>query len=219
MEMSIHYVAFIDILGFKSIVEKERESGYKGEFLNRLYRCHKACGDIFNGSGMKLIQFSDSIVISQSYTRDGFVDFASAVSQYQLFLLDEGILCRGGIAVNKHYSESGFIFSPALIDAYKVESEKAVYPRIVLSEDLADLIFADHNYPSIICKENDGMIFVNYLYGVKRGDIENSLGSIIQTCLKNKNSSVMQKGIWLANYSDKMLGTNFSPSRFEANFI
>ncbi|HDS7364943.1 TPA: hypothetical protein QH505_003696, partial [Morganella morganii subsp. morganii] len=141
MEIKTYFVAFIDILGFKNIVEKERLSGYEGEQLNKLFDCHVECEKIFKEHGLDIVQFSDSIVISKAYDKESFHEFVFSVSEYQKLLLRKGFLCRGGIAVNKHYSLSSFLFSPALIDAYKVESEKAIYPRVVVSEDVINLVF------------------------------------------------------------------------------
>lgn len=214
MELKTYFVAFIDILGFKDIVEKERLSGYSGKQLDKLYICHEECTAIFKDHGLDIIQFSDSIMISKIYEKDAFHEFITAVSDYQKFLMRQGFLCRGGIAVNKHYSLSSFVFSPALIEAYRVESEKAIYPRVVVSEDVIDLVFPERNYPQTICKEYDGLFFVNYLNNENTSTIGGVISEIVANCLNNKNHSVIQKGIWLANYSDCLLGTSFSPQRF-----
>ncbi|WP_413676779.1 hypothetical protein [Pantoea dispersa] len=216
MEIKTYFVAFIDILGFKGIVEKERLTGYSGEQLNKLLECHLECETIFKEYGLDIIQFSDSIMISKIYERESFHEFISSVSAYQKFLMRQGFLCRGGVAVNKHYSKSSFVFSPALIEAYKVESEKAIYPRVVVSEDVIDLVFPDKNYPPTLCKEYDGLFFINFLYGECISTIEEFVSSIVTDCLNSKNHSIIQKGIWLANYADYVLNTEFSPQRFSA---
>ena len=126
----------------------------------------------------------------------------------------QGFLCRGGVAVNKHYNLSSFVFSPALIEAYRVESEKAIYPRVVISEDVIDLVFPEKNYPPTICKEYDGLYFINFLHDESISTIEHIISRIVTSCLGSKNHSVIQKGIWLANYSDYVLNTSLSPQRF-----
>ncbi len=216
MEIKTYFVAFIDILGFKGIVEKEKLSGYSGEHLEKLLECHLECEKIFRNYGLDIIQFSDSIVISKLYEKDSFHEFISSVSTYQKFLMRQGFLCRGGVAVNKHYSLSSFVFSPALIDAYRVESEKAIYPRVVVSEDVMDLVFPEKKYPPTLCKEYDGLFFINFLHGENISTIENVIYQIVTDCLNSKNHSVIQKGIWLANYSDYALRTSLSPQRFDA---
>ncbi|HHE4876659.1 hypothetical protein [Morganella morganii] len=214
MEIKTYFVAFIDILGFKNIVEKERLSGYEGEQLNKLFDCHVECEKIFKEHGLDIVQFSDSIVISKAYDKESFHEFVFSVSEYQKLLLRKGFLCRGGIAVNKHYSLSSFLFSPALIDAYKVESEKAIYPRVVVSEDVINLVFPEKEYPKNLCKEYDGLFFINFLYKENISSIGDVVSNVVANCLGSKNHSIMQKGIWLANYSDYILKTDLSPQRF-----
>ncbi|AZI88491.1 hypothetical protein EH164_16155 [Kosakonia sp. CCTCC M2018092] len=215
MELKTYFVAYIDILGFKSIVEKEKNSGFEGNLLNKLHACHLECERIFRLSGMDLTQFSDSIVISLPYKPEDFVHFATTVSVYQKHLIKEGILCRGGIAINKHFSQASFLFSPALIDAFYVESERAIYPRIVISNDVIDLLYPHGTYPDIICKEYDGLFFINFLNGETSDSFSQTLSELVNNCLGKADPSIIQKGIWLANYSDWALSTSFSPQRFE----
>lgn len=214
MDVSSHYVAFIDILGFKNIVEEEKLNHFDKGLLKSLYECHINSENIFKKFNIDLVQFSDSIIISKAFSRDSFEEFATAVSSYQILLLKNGFLCRGGIALNKHYSKSGFIFSPALIEAYKVESEKAIYPRIVISEDLIDFLYPSKTIPNFLCKEYDGLYFINYITNELDEETHQVLLSIIDNCITNKNPSIAQKGLWLAGYSDVVFQTQLCPSRF-----
>lgn len=201
MDVSSHYVAFIDILGFKNIVEEEKLNQFDKGLLKNLYECHISCEDIFKDFNIDLVQFSDSIVISKAFSKDSFEEFAKAVSLYQILLLKNG--CK-----------SGFIFSPALIEAYKVESEKAIYPRIVISEDLIDFLYPSKVMPNILCKEYDGLYFINYITNELDEETHQVLLSLIDNCIANKNPSIAQKGLWLAGYSDVVYQTQSCPSRF-----
>ncbi len=81
--------------------------------------------------------FSDSIVISQPF--DSFFDiseFVEFISKIQYTLLVEGILIRGGISIGTLYHSDKYIFGTAIISAYKLENEKAIYPRIIIDERL-----------------------------------------------------------------------------------
>lgn len=166
------------------------------------------------GKAVFNIQQQDTALISKAFSKDSFEEFAKAVSLYQILLLKNGFLCRGGIALNKHYSKSGFIFSPALIEAYKVESEKAIYPRIVISEDLIDFLYPSKVMPNILCKEYDGLYFINYITNELDEETHQVLLSLIDNCITNKNPSIAQKGLWLAGYSDVVYQTQSCPSRF-----
>lgn len=49
-----------------------------------------------------------------------------------------GIFCRGAITSGKLYHTKEMIFGQALIDAYHMEQELAVYPRIIINWSVAD---------------------------------------------------------------------------------
>lgn len=215
--MKIHYVAFLDILGFKSMVAREVESA-DGEYLGKLFRCHEKCMDIFKSDpSLTIIQFSDSVVISRPYEVGEFRGFVSRIAQYQRYLLDEELLCRGGIAVNQHFTNGTFTFSAGLIDAYTVESTTARFPRVVISPDVIDLVYPDKNTPLELLREDDGLYFIDYL-GITKTQrsksLSKTLGIVVANLSRSTQSSVREKGIWLANYSDALLGTTLTPQKF-----
>lgn len=187
--------------------------------LSRLFRCHRCAAAIFQDDpNCSVTQFSDSIVIAKPFDPDGFEWFACKVAEYQRLLLDEGLICRGGIAVNKHFSNGSFTFSAGLIDAYRVESTVARFPRVVVSQDLIELIFPDLNEcPDYLVREDDGLIFVDYV-GLFRdrdsGALKDSIAGIVETLTASKIPSLREKGLWLSSYSDVILGTQLTPARF-----
>jgi hypothetical protein len=91
--------------------------------------------------------FSDSIVVSVKVD-DNINEMASTLiinlAYIGAFLLEKGILFRGGLTVgNLIHIENGTVFGQGLIDSYKLESNSAKYPRIILS----DKLLKELNYP------------------------------------------------------------------------
>ncbi|QOQ75469.1 hypothetical protein IMF22_29090 [Pseudomonas poae] len=220
--MKIHFVAFLDILGFKALVDEEVRSG-SGEYLEKLLRCHQKCAEIFKSDpNLNIIQFSDSIVISRPYDASHFIPFITSIAEYQRYLLDEQLLCRGGVAVNQHFTNGTFTFSAGLIDAYNVESKSARYPRVVIAPDVIDLIYPS-SPPSVeIMKEDDGLYFIDYI-GVTKDErprlLKRAIRNIVNSLKFSDTPSIREKGIWLANYSDAILRTNHTPPKFEGGRI
>lgn len=218
IELKQHYVAFLDILGFSEMVLSDVGSENQPN-LTRLFRCHQGAASIFKDDpNCTVTQFSDSIVVAKPFDKNGFDWFVSKVAEYQRLLLDEGLICRGGIVVNKHFSNGSFTFSAGIIDAYQIESTIARYLRVVISRDLIELIFPDqYEYSKFLIKEDDGLVFVDYLGSFRERDSEKLISSVydvINRLMISKVSSLKEKGIWLSNYSDAVLGTKLTPSKF-----
>jgi hypothetical protein len=91
--------------------------------------------------------FSDNVVISWSDTPEqiawaGFKDdwlylildsalsILSAVAEHALRI---GLLVRGGFSFGSIYHTDGVVLGEALVDAYRLESKEAIFPRVVIS--------------------------------------------------------------------------------------
>jgi hypothetical protein len=167
----LRYVAFIDVLGFAALVQRSITdptllknlvgalrtiSSYQPfwrspdlddqirESLKNQVGEHWA--NVYNqlAKGHWGIAFSDTIVSSHSPTAEGLWNLFSSLWLMVRRLLDLGILVRGGVALGPVYYADTIIFGPSLIEAYRLESQTAVYPRIILSDRVLESI-ADDN--------------------------------------------------------------------------
>ncbi len=223
MDLRPHFVAFLDVLGFSDMVEVDSKSENQ-VFLSKLFKCHQSAGRIFRDRvNCSITQFSDSIVVSMPYNSTEFQWFSLRVAEYQRLLLDEGLLCRGGVAVNKHFSNGSFTFSAGLIQAYRVESKAARYPRVVISPEVLSLVYPEMvSTPNFLVKEDDGLYFIDY-FGLTSGQrpktLLKSISDIVTRLSASENSSVREKGQWIAAYSDAVLGTAHSQPRFSGSRV
>jgi hypothetical protein len=223
IELKQHFVAFLDVLGFSEMVKADTISDSQTH-LSKLFKCHQSAAQIFRNDPLcSITQFSDSIVISRPYEASAFKDFVIHVAEYQRLLLNEELLCRGGIAVNKHFSNGSFTFSAGLIDAYRIESKAARYPRVVISQQLLLLLFPEKiELPPFLIKEDDGLLFIDYVgltMRKKPKKLTESINNLVSKLLENKDSSVKEKGLWLAAYSDAILGTSLKKPKFEGTRV
>lgn len=120
-------VLFLDVLGFKRLVDEHQEDLIE-EALEII------CGQY--QSNYEVSAFSDNMAVSLPF-RHGYelaelIQFASSIT---LHLLHKGVLSRGGIAVGALRHKGNFVYGPALVEAYRLESKVANYPRIVLAKD------------------------------------------------------------------------------------
>lgn len=149
------YVAFIDILGFKELIKESlRTTARKKKtvrllvnalgrdfsaFVNGRYKLSAVGG----APDLRFYTFSDFIAISaadNSENLDALIHAAWSISED---LLSKGLLTRGGIAkglvvhADDHkVSSRNFIFGPAFIEAYELESQVSDYPRIIFKKEV-----------------------------------------------------------------------------------
>src|SRR5438105_1445070 len=73
--------------------------------------------------------------------------------------LDIGMLVRGGVTIGKLYHSGGVVFGEALVDAYRLESRVAIYPRIAVSSR----IYSHLPNRERIAQDTDGIWYLKYL--------------------------------------------------------
>jgi hypothetical protein len=213
-----HYVAFLDILGFSDMVEKDCSGpSAAAVFLPKLHTVHKmALAHARKFVGAKVTQFSDSIILALPYNPAEFSAVVDRVAILQQALLQDGILSRGGLSYGKHYSDEEFIFSDALIRAYKIERDRALFPRVVVDDDLLDLLspLPDNPKPALV-READGACFVDYLLSMKPDEARIAVSYATANWLKTK-VRVREKMRWLRDYAAYRLPANgeFKSERF-----
>jgi hypothetical protein len=201
--LDFYFVAFLDILGFSNMVRHDCESCGRDTFIKNLFSLYKFTKKIGeNSPHLDIIQFSDSVVFSMPLSKDNFVYFINVISDYQYNLFKENLLCRGGIAFGKHFSREGFVFSNGLIEAYLLEKQSAIYPRILISKDLLNLIYVKETPSDVpLLVESDDEIFVDFLASRNLEEVSKYLNLILENN-DSRDSSIKKKYHWLMEYFD-----------------
>lgn len=177
------YVAFLDLLGFKEIV---RQSVWDQSTLNNINAAltytSKVQHDNYHGImpmddlGKQVTAFSDSIIISYDTSTPGggffvLMDLVFICNN----LLAMGIPVRGGVTVGSLIHDTQKCFGPAMIDAYLMESKKAIFPRIIIDQEVLKYDFsnpgeantveyeADYLNKIIKIDPRDDLLFIDYM--------------------------------------------------------
>lgn len=204
IELKQYLVAFIDLLGFSSMVTHDCETpNGEQKYIESLYDCHmETRGLKVEYPDLQLIQFSDSVVFALPYSIDNYISILSMISDYQYNLLKKGILCRGGVSYGKHFFTEDFLFSNGMIEAYRLESQVALSPRVVISHDLFELVkpkLEAQGAHAPLLFEQDGLWFIHYLSGRDSSETWGAISSVIPPELST-SSSIRSKQIWLIDY-------------------
>jgi hypothetical protein len=204
IELRSYIVAFIDILGFASMVAHDCETpNGEQKFIESLYECHIETKNLkADHPDLQLIQFSDSVVFSLPYSIENYVSLIRMIADYQYNLLSRGILCRGGVSYGKHFSTEDFLFSNGMIDAYRLESQVAITPRVIVSRELLGLVNPDIGHDSMILPvvlENDGLYFINYLFKRDAKEVWSHVSKAVPPQL-SESPSIRNKQVWLIDF-------------------
>ncbi|MDN0075626.1 hypothetical protein QU481_12055 [Crenobacter sp. SG2303] len=90
-------------------------------------------------SRFEVTAFSDNIAVSVRLEQGNDLLELLHFSCYLTWkLLAKGVLSRGGIALGELYHKGSIIYGPALLEAYQLESQVAIYPRIVVAHGAAE---------------------------------------------------------------------------------
>ena len=220
------FVLSLDILGTKATTTEEATRNLEVT-ENALSRANDWASTSDERSVVRW--FSDNLALADPIELEGPEDLAFGfhlitASAVQFALAEMGLFSRGGMTRGAFYADEMFVYGPALIDAYELESKQALTPRVILSEQLASFALEDLRrlqggslevHRKLLAVDNDGMVFVNYLDGVfdEPAETWDSLEAHKQTIEERLTEHrgdphVHQKYQWLADYHDRFCRAN-----------
>lgn len=156
-------VAFIDILGFESLVrdlEKDERLHQRLQYaLQDIKRVKiSSLNENTAQKDLEVSVFSDCVAISAE--RDNYHGVIWTAIHLQSSLLVLGILTRGGISKGGLVHEDDILYGEGMIKAYKLESKAAIYPRILIDREIIEL--TNEYYRSVFFQQDmDGLWHLN----------------------------------------------------------
>ena len=148
-EYKEYYIAFIDVLGFKQMVQektcKEIVDIYDSiKAMRTLQKKVERNGErisvpLMPSEEIHIKVMSDSVCI---YIRADIPEslfeliFICIDFQNRMIELDPPILLRGAIAKGELYSSGDILFGPGFVNAYLMEEHNANVPRIIINKNI-----------------------------------------------------------------------------------
>lgn len=185
--VSNHFLIWIDILGYKNNADcpfgeiHNPESVRKVDsYLHKITDAYDFAIDFCKrvaGEDPNIRIFSDNILlyckIYQNHTDlENIIKLLYVASSIQWVMTGASkILVRGAATIGLFYSNDRFVYGPALIEAYKLETEASIYPRILISDNLLEYLEAQRNgdmafddlYQGLLLKDKDGLYCIDGL--------------------------------------------------------
>lgn len=197
--------------------------------------------------------FSDCFCISEDIDESNLEFYIKSIfyffQQVQFIqgnLINQKMLLRGGVTINKHYSDDKIVFGEALIKAHELE-KAAKYPRIVIDPgiyaklaDAADALISKgydggsraigydmEFFETSLKTDQDGTAWLNYLEFHKEcedyeaGDfLRNHRDLIVEGLARFQNDPhKLEKYDWLRDYHNEYLSTHKPIAGFRSLLI
>lgn len=236
------FCAYLDILGFSDKIIKNDIPFFNNYIftLNSELKYLEKKHDLSNKKGYKSFDlkiFTDNFVFGQpwfdQYGESELGTLFQVLSHLQLTFAKSDIFIRGAISMSELYMDNNMVIGPALIESYKLESEKAIYPRIIMSKDVIEVINKHINYYSdkksspqnkTFLVDIDGHHFINYLF-ILFFDYNYTKKQVIKELIQHKNAiennlkrhehdfKLFDKFSWTAKYHN-----HFCENHFKAEY-
>lgn len=141
------YIAFLDLLGFKNLIEdKEKSCEDIAELFDEIDKesivtIVEENRPLMDFAKLKKKIMSDSICLYvDSSVNNSLAGLVAACNHLQVRMLcrKRPILIRGSITKGEIYAEGDITFGPGVSKAYLLEEKTAKYPRIILTKELMD---------------------------------------------------------------------------------
>lgn len=159
------YVVFLDLLGFREMIKRslnDQEGYTRIQTALQIGSTTPPPWLPSEESSFKATAASDSVILSALRNEVGLRDILEALCNYGIRLLGYPMMARGAVAAGLFTHENWGFWGPAYLDAMDAEGQRAVYPRIILSQDVAKEA-ASHGYDEYVrVDQNDSESYVDY---------------------------------------------------------
>lgn len=202
-QLTYVYTAILDVLGYRSRLQYDREQGSLS-FKYELQRALQVLANI-NRADYDYQAISDTIIITCN-KKDEIIGFLQTVKCVVYSFLKEELFVRGGITYSQHFQSSNITYSHAIALAHEIESNLAIFPRVVIDNNIVEMFYASGEQSRLIdsglISVQNGVFFLNILdrsnwveiYGFARDHYKRD-----EKLLLRKENDFL-KHVWFENY-------------------
>jgi hypothetical protein len=230
------YCAFVDIQGFKTLVDAVESGKLPFGDLRELLRFVQSAGETrpyapqigYHSADLRYQSISDAICLSSAVRPAGLLHLFFAIQHLSMMLLYKGYFARGAVVKGRIYHDDKMVFGDAFIQAYNLEQTIVRYPRIMLTRQVALDVDVLHDamgdeFANSVGKATDGPHYFHVLRALTILDDErydqnvrdqlitrfNGTAAPIQMRFDESadNPSHFEKVRWFANYWNESIAS------------
>lgn len=211
-----YVVAYLDILGITSRIKQRDDDVLSMNKLHNLYVFSMELVRELNIAGSEDIKFkifSDNIMIAKKTTektlRDDIYCILACVGHFQELAAGDSVgwLLRGGITIGSLFMDEIMVWGKALLRSYELENRIAIYPRVIIDDNIIENISPEDPSRDFIRYDNDGMAFLNYLHHCNFVDetLMRGFERMKKEAGAHPDARVLQKLMWHKNFVNREL--------------
>ena len=212
VQYEISLVTYIDILGFKDLIDKREASEiarivavvkdavepttHRMQLKEPAYRIPEDQYQSFSDLGL-IVRPLEGVELFPPFLQlcDQLLHIVRAQAR---LVIDEGILIRGAVTIGKVVKSMGQLFGPAVVRAYELERDFALYPRVIIDNKIFEVLRglpADRERTNmrdlvhLTRRDADRRRFVDYLRAVQ-SELDDP--AYYRVCLDRHNEFVRQ---------------------------
>lgn len=197
------YTALIDVLSYRYRLEQDQKSGNL-DFKDDLEAALNVFNSV-NNAVFRVQAISDTIIITCS-NHENFLEFITIVKNVFLTFLERGLFIRGGLAYSRHFDNGRLTYSHAIARSYELESNLAIYPRIVIDDNIIEMYKTNPQLQNIfnenLIVQQNGINFLHIVNDENWDTLYNQGKNIYDKDHLNiiGNEKAFMKHAWFENY-------------------
>lgn len=158
-------VAWIDTLAMRNKMRDSDDAEEIFTIMGRLQNyVENACSDLDAKEKLNYLQISDGFIIVADLECVNELCEILCQIQWQVLFYSQ-MLLRGALTAGKvsMSDDSKLIIGPAFIEAFAMESENAIFPRILFANEIKDYIKEDEIVFSYLKEDSDHFTYLDFL--------------------------------------------------------
>ena len=217
-------IAYLDVLGIKNLIEQHRNDD-EHLAIDKIEKIRKIVED--STDIVKKAEYIDYLHLSDSFVfvcnPKTIILLIELLSTVQMRIISEcQFLLRGAITVGDAIvrEDGRFIVGPAFIQAYQLQENDAIYPRIIADESvIKEIKKSGQQIELYLQQDSDKEYFIDYIkvymqkrslnkqqirVRLRREDIFNCLTKFFKKNYQEENHNISQKYGWTIQYYKKL---------------